>query len=544
MDTISVLIDSSLILQNSKNTSNIFYDLLLVHWQTAAVFCIFIFALIFIGVFYNPISHKISQIKSVHSKGVTFDESEVNNHIDKTSGGTQIIHDDSTLESSEVAHISDSGTDVPDFDRYISDLSKSLDNRDLESAKLSFANIEALNHQNFYKVESYYNYIRFMCGDEKGLVLLKNMAQKKKYKYIANYHLGYLFRSIKEYNKSAEYFLIAAKYSDSPEQKASNTSDAAELLLKSGAKNRATGSLIELINQETDPLALSQCYLSLSKIYEKVGNTHLRIISLMKSIEYKPNDTNTLFKCAYALSENNYHALSTYYYQQHIKFDPSESACYNNLAVEHESNDLTIHAVNEYNLAKGKKNTLAMANLAQNYINAGFKDDAIRLIKEAQKLDDVHPKIGNVKNTIKNLEESENEKLEDVEIEALKQQKFMLAFCDSCFVESDTSIDFSGTWKTSDNQLLKFDQTDNRIACEGDVSNNKFRLKGLFRNRAIIAYYKKEEIKYPFFGDDTKEFVDDGIGLLYLDEDNQDILKILRFKDNHISISQLSKQNI
>jgi tetratricopeptide (TPR) repeat protein len=104
-----------------------------------------------------------------------------------------------------------------------------------------------------------------------------------------------------------------------------------------------------------------------------------------------PNDQSLLFDLGYAASKFDAEGTAYMLYKELVQRDPSHVAGWNNLGVAADRLHIPASAVRAYRRAEALHHSLAMSNLAQLLINAGFLEEAAALLETARaqkKVDD------------------------------------------------------------------------------------------------------------------------------------------------------------
>jgi tetratricopeptide (TPR) repeat protein len=83
------------------------------------------------------------------------------------------------------------------------------------------------------------------------------------------------------------------------------------------------------------------------------------------------------------------------HHYDHVRSNaPDHVWALNNMGVAYRRLGLPIQAVAHYERARDAKNTLAMANLASDYMRAGFDASAERMLNEALEDESPHANVG------------------------------------------------------------------------------------------------------------------------------------------------------
>ncbi len=170
------------------------------------------------------------------------------------------------------------------------------------------------------------------------------------------------------------------------------------------------------------------------------------------SLSADPLDTDLRFNAAYAYSNMGYEKLALLHYKKLIGITTSPIAL-NNLGVCYGNLKLNGKSIASYLRSAEEKETVAMANLAYNYLDAGFVNDARELIDGANKLStegiQVNPRVGSASRKLQDLQEQEDKTEKRLLKEARQEREFRLQYSEATL--SDRSIakdDWEAPWET------------------------------------------------------------------------------------------------
>jgi len=107
----------------------------------------------------------------------------------------------------------------------------------------------------------------------------------------------------------------------------------------------------------------------------------IRIAAMEYQVSIDPTDADKRFSLAYAYSETDDDAVTLMHYLAIPNARRTESA-WNNLAVARQGLKLPVLAIDAYQVADSEGSSLAMSNLAQAYIKAGFYSEAEAMCKK------------------------------------------------------------------------------------------------------------------------------------------------------------------
>jgi hypothetical protein len=312
------------------------------------------------------------------------------------------------------------------------------------------------------KDEVFYFYLRFRyLADPKALTQLEKLSEVPDVKYDAHYWAGIAYQKT-DVTKASMHFEEAASAAKSDADRAKAVIDSARSIYAVDRK-RAFSRIIEQIARTQNPGELKLYFLGLGSLYRESENHSLRAVTLEKALEIVPNDTNTIFEAAYSYSKNGFCVISTRHYKDLVQFLPDSPGAWNNLGVAYDRLKLPILAVNSYRKSVELKNTLAAANLAYEYINAGFAEEASRVLNEARTKEDVHPNVGRALADVADKKEQEHKDESGILENGRVEQRFLRAFGAAYFQLDDNCPSFNGKWQSDNSIELAIEQKENDL---------------------------------------------------------------------------------
>ncbi len=419
-------------------------------------------------------------------------------------------------------------------------------NNDVGKGKEAYKKLQECesNIDNRLHNDAWYYYLLFGCGDTSALKKLEDLAQKDGItpaaKHIATKHTGFCYEKAGELDKAEGAFRLAAEISSiSESDRAEDQVSLAKCLFKNDKKGEAFDLLMRAIAQTSDESALSELYEGLAYIYELAGELEMKAIALEKLITIQPNNTQLRFKAAYSYGQEDFNNLSLLHYKTMIGFKPEDPAALNNIAVAYGRLDMPIFAAKFYKKAIKQKKTLAAANLAYKYMNAGFAEEASELLREARKNDEIDPKVGEAISDIEKKRQNESKSEEKALTKAKEQQKFMLKFAEAYFVKISDSPEIGGAWKSTEGNEIEIKQVKDSIEGTWRKSNTDYKFTGNIVNRgAKITTYKEQYV----WSSKELEFVKEGKGYLYIAPEADKINIMMTVKEQEYSFMELARQ--
>jgi tetratricopeptide (TPR) repeat protein len=309
------------------------------------------------------------------------------------------------------------------------------------------------------------------------------------------------------------------------------TSSLIEALNAAGDYDDAIGEAEEGIRQTEAPELRSRLWVALAGIYETHNEHELRALALQQSLEHSPDARSRRFNTAYAYSEADHDMFApvmAHHYQTVIRFDPDHVGARNNLAVVFDRKDLDILAVEEYRVASEGGNTLAAANLAYQYLNAGFTNEAEELVTKAQEAESAHPNVGEAASAITNNRNQQEGDRQELYATGQRQAAFLSRYAEARI--RVPIVDLGGKWRFPDGYVAEVTVgEDDQIIGEWMAGNVKWKFAG--QTYGASAKVKVSEMEYSKWLSKREErgFTTRGDAFAYLSGDGQS-LELMKVK--------------
>jgi tetratricopeptide (TPR) repeat protein len=329
-------------------------------------------------------------------------------------------------------------------------LLKAVESREWEGAQREYE--EGLQWVKEHKAASemfwkcLYQKSRFDAGIADALDELRKLAAQNKDEPMPLNYIAHCYSNLGEYDESVRYYLAAAAISK-PELRASFEIRAAEVLQKAKKPVEAKEILLRLLSAEyaSEPkiqFGILQHLYSLSKESEsKFTAFSIAELALHKS----PEDSNFRFSLAYDYEDANQSHLSLYHYKILCEHDEKHSSGFNNFGVASAKCGLAVLATKRYKRAYELGNTLSASNLGHKYVEAGFTDDALALLKDAQSKEDCVPDVSSALAGVHSKIKEDEVEQDKVLARAEEHRKFLLSFAEGVLSPSLKTLD--GLWK-------------------------------------------------------------------------------------------------
>jgi hypothetical protein len=200
---------------------------------------------------------------------------------------------------------------------------------------------------------------------------------------------------------------------------------------------------------------------------------------------------------------------------------------------------MPISAVKFYKKSADLNNTLAMANLAYLYLDAGLTEEASKILDKAKEQPEFHPNVGRALSALIERGEAESKKEEEHLKSAREQQRFFLSFAEAYFIKMPDPPSFVGKWKFPDGIEVMITQNEKEIEAKWVRDNLNYKFTGHIKNRGSrITNYKEAPIRSLL--SQIMSHDEYGRGFAYLSQDGQQLF-MMNLKGNEYSFETLKR---
>lgn len=351
--------------------------------------------------------------------------------------------------------------------------------------------------KNKLRVINYYR--RHLYGDTTAFDEFENYTDNieddDELKALAFSYLSSIYADAPNYQKSIELLESAITLSKSDEEKATYISALSEIFYKSGDEPNSLNILINHIKEFKDRVSLIKIYSAIAKYYKKKENKILESVAYQKVLELNPNDTNKIFDAAYSYSEmdKGFKEIGLTLYKKLINYNPEHKGAINNLGVAYDNLNLNIKSIKKFKLAYDKGNSLAAANIASHFIDAGFVSEAEEYLTGGHKMESVHDNIFKASSRIKNELNGEDEKENKILSRADKKYLFFNFYGNAAFSSQIIKVDTSKDWELNGHNV-KLQVNKNEIEMSWEDGELKYKILGTIFNNSFNITYKKPKV--------------------------------------------------
>ena len=263
--------------------------------------------------------------------------------------------------------------------------------------------------------------------------------------------MGKFYEEFEEYGKAADYLIQAAENAKSDLRKFFNYVASAYLLARHGNQQKADLFLekakgLKTSGEDNEVVLLNE--MARISLLRKEDDNYLAFME--GSLDEKPNDHDKRFSLAFKYSELDDDSYAIYHYDFLTGQRPTE-VVWNNLGAAEHALKLLGKGTKALRESEKLDGTLAMGNIAFNFINAGFLEEAEEICGRAVKFPDFDVRVASAKSRIKEVRTEEDNKLKEILENIKPRRSFYVKYAHACTKEPLTEL--SGTWRGPDCDL-------------------------------------------------------------------------------------------
>ena len=296
----------------------------------------------------------------------------------------------------------------------------------------------------------------YHMGDNGALQKLEEYVESNSDNPDVLYQLAILFEGM-DYEKAKQQFLGVAKLYDKANNDDRNKivdcyHRAGKCAAKEGKFTQAYEMLYSLLH-DNDFANQKAIILSALADISKTNEDWERFFAYAEgSLDSDASNSELRFNLAFQYRQSGHQKLSLLHYKN-LTSSLTHPMGLNNLGIGYNHFELFGKSITSYFESAKHKTTLAMANIAQAYLNKGFWKDAETFINKANSLStegiEVHGNIGYAKNQLERMRKEEDSKESETLIQAGKEREFRIKHAECFFSQTDIAkTDIDSLWET------------------------------------------------------------------------------------------------
>ena len=304
------------------------------------------------------------------------------------------------------------------------------------------------NHESW---EARHEHLRIVFGEGGRLSKLQELAVKYPANSEVQRYLGMGYRHYEEHQKAGECFVLAAETAADKRTRLVRHGDALVDFARAGRKDQAqevVKNMKTLVPQVEDGEAL--LINTLRQVSDIENNKDVLFGLTERLLQLHPDDVESRFPLALKYSQADQNELSLFHYLK-IPYQQRSAGTWNNLGVQFDRCDLPSKSVGAYRKAEELGETLAMSNLAQKLVKAGFLQEAEEICDRAVKVNNYHKNVGSTISRIKSIPEEEDKKEKQVLDKARPLSEFYRDYGRAA-VQNEI-VGHNGRWRSPDCEL-------------------------------------------------------------------------------------------
>lgn len=221
---------------------------------------------------------------------------------------------------------------------------------------------------------------------------------------------GYLH--FDDFKTAQVHFRAAIECTDDRNRKIGFLGELARISQKQGNSEEMSAIVAEMRDLVDSPETEELLLTKLADLSDWYKDDVLKAAMLERELSIDPTDTSKRFDLAYLHSQTGNEALSMFHYEK-IPANQRNGTVWNNLGVAYRHFSLSGKSIIAYRKSAEKGETLAMSNLAYEFMGSGFLSEAEELLKEAQKHPSYHDNVASALVRLKEIPEEETKTHED-----------------------------------------------------------------------------------------------------------------------------------
>lgn len=321
--------------------------------------------------------------------------------------------DDSNEVSTEEFCVPDPSSEVFEFrHQFLIGLARKNKEHSDEVSSAYLATLDLKDHDAIGEWKSFCEFFKLKWTEHGSLAELAALAKEHKENSAVHERLAEGYLHFDDLGKAQAHFRTAIKCSADRTRKLELSGKLASVAQKEGNKKEVSTIVTEMSElvdgPETEELLLS-ILANLSDWYE---DDILKAAMLERELSIDPTNTSKRFELAYFHSQTDNESLAMFHYEK-IPANQRDGVTWNNLGVAYRHFSINGKSIDAFRKAAGKDETLAMSNLAYEFMGSGFLAEADEMLKKAQQLPNCDDNVASAFVRLKEIPKEETKTHED-----------------------------------------------------------------------------------------------------------------------------------
>ncbi|SDY29511.1 toll/interleukin-1 receptor domain-containing protein [Citreimonas salinaria] len=321
--------------------------------------------------------------------------------------------DESGEASNKELRIPDPSADLNDFEHQF--LMGLFSNDEAHSNKVSEAYLETLRPEDLDAIgewKSFCEFFKLSWSEHGDLASLAALSDEYGKNPLVRQRVAQGYLHFEDFRKAKAHFRAAIECTDDRNRKLGFLGELARISQKQGSREEVSVIVAEMRDLVDGPESEELLLAKLADLSDWYQDDVLKAAMLERELSIDPTDISKRFDLAYIHSQTGNEALSMFHYEK-IPASQRSGMVWNNLGVAYQHFSLSGKSIDAFRKAAEKDETLAMSNLAYQFIGSGLLSEAEELLKEAQKHPSYHDNVASALVRLKKIPEEETKTHKD-----------------------------------------------------------------------------------------------------------------------------------
>jgi len=337
--------------------------------------------------------------------------------------------------------------------------------KDADKIEAAYEKLKSLHDRqiNDEHLESMRANLRLHVGLQSGEAELKALEENNPTWTDPSLNLARYYQRLARYDLAREHIETAINRSNDDSSYAYVSTLLADVMKEQGNTTEVLSVLSSAMNNVSEPNAKANILDKISNIHQENKNDLMASMALEHALNLDPSSKDRRFRLAYLYGGAGRNLLALFHYRILEAQAPEYSFALNNLGVLYGILDLPGKKISAWKTAADYGQTYPVGNLAIEFINHGFYDEAKDLLEKVPHDERGEKRVAHAFELLNSNPEKDDTELEAFTAATKIHHKHMLRAVE---VEQDQSIqnlsdsDISGTWASDGGMEIKFSISD------------------------------------------------------------------------------------